>query len=265
MRRIVSAVLKMRKPSKSKLYIGTSNVVLPGPKKDFPKEHRGRTRLGYYALLFHTVELNSTFYKLPRSTTIEKWCHEVPDHFKFTTKLWRQITHQKKLQYHDRDLIHFMDVMNSFGTKKGCLLVQFPATITFDLQAAVAALLSKVADLNHEPKWQIAVEFRHQSWYAQQETYSMLKHARMTIVYQDMPKSQTPLTISTSNVVYIRFHGPTGTYRDSYAHAFLKDYAKRINQWRKQGKEVYAYFNNTMGAAFANAQTLIKDVDPTDF
>jgi uncharacterized protein YecE (DUF72 family) len=248
----------MRKASKLKLHIGTSNIVLPSPKKHFPPEHQSKTRLGYYATLFNTIEINSTFYKLPRKTTLEKWSAEVPDDFQFTVKLWRQITHNKKLLYSDQDLLSFIDVVDGLSTKKGCLLVQFPASITFEYLEQVDMLLNKVADLNVKPKWRVVVEFRHATWYHHQETYTMLRHYDSNIVYQDIPKSKTPFQPAPGRVVYLRFHGPTGTYRGEYTREELQAYAQRIEAWCKQGKEVYAYFNNTMGAAFENSQTLIN-------
>jgi uncharacterized protein YecE (DUF72 family) len=139
--------------------------------------------------------------------------------------------------------------------------VQFPGKITSEYYQQVELLLSKIADLNTNPPWQVAVEFRHQSWYQQQETYSMLRQHNAVIVYQDIPKSKTPFSPSPGNVVYLRFHGPTGTYRDGYTNEVLASYEQRIRQWQKQGKVIYGYFNNTMGPAFENSRTLIAMTD----
>jgi uncharacterized protein YecE (DUF72 family) len=78
------------------------------------------------------------------------------------------------------------------------------------------------------------------------------------IVIQDIPKSATPLIDHTTDFIYLRFHGPSGNYRDSYSDSFLAEYATYIKEWLEQGKTVYAYFNNTMGEAFQNIQTLIN-------
>lgn len=83
----------MTKKKRGELRIGTSNVVLPFNKSKFPEEFKQKTRLGYYASLFNTVELNSTFYKLPMARTFGKWASEVPEDFRFSIKLWKEITH----------------------------------------------------------------------------------------------------------------------------------------------------------------------------
>ena len=76
------------------------------------------------------------------------------------------------------------------------------------------------------------------------------------MVIQDIPKSATPLLNQKSDFLYIRFHGPTGNYRESYSEDFLREHAALINDWIEEGKTVYAYSNNTMGDAFNNLTTL---------
>src|SRR4051812_48059362 len=77
-------------------YCGTSNVELPVPNKTFfPPEFQEKSRLCYYSSLFNTVEINSSFYRIPLPRTVEKWSSEVTDDFLFTFKLWREITHGK--------------------------------------------------------------------------------------------------------------------------------------------------------------------------
>lgn len=80
------------------------------------------------------------------------------------------------------------------------------------------------------------------------------------MVEHDMPKAVTPKIEISKSFVYLRFHGPEGTYRGCYEDAVLDRYAKRIVNWVKDGKEVYAYFNNTMGDAIGNLQTLNRMV-----
>jgi uncharacterized protein YecE (DUF72 family) len=75
-----------------------------------------------------------------------------------------------------------------------------------------------------------------------------------------MPKSATPFKYATGDFIYLRFHGPEPRYRGNYNHEFLKRYAEYINTWINDNKIVYAYFNNTAGAAVENLQTLNKYV-----
>ena len=239
----------------SKLRIGLSGVALPGAKKSFPTEWHDKSRLSYYSSLFNTVEINSTFYKLPMPTTFEKWASEVPDDFLFTIKLWREITHAKELEYDLDNLDRFMKAANRIGNKKGCLLIQFPASIRFKYIAKVEAILKRLQKLDPSNEWQKVLEFRHIDWY-NQETYSLLDKYDASIVLHDMPKSKNKTLNKKTNIVYLRFHGVKGDYKGSYSDDFLQDQAVQIKQWLKQGKSVYVYFNNTMGDAFKNAHTM---------
>src|ERR1700749_3370129 len=110
---------------------GTSGLVLTVPNKQaFPPEFRDKSRLTYYASLFNSIEVNSSFYKVPMASTVKKWAGSVPDNFRFTFKLWRGITHNKQLTFNPEDVERFIKVIDCAGDKKGCLLVQFPASIT---------------------------------------------------------------------------------------------------------------------------------------
>src|SRR5205823_6010626 len=112
--------------------------------------------------LFNSVEVNSTFYKLPMAKTVAKWATEVPNHFRFTFKLWQEITHQKGLNF-DPDLIHrFMQVIDQAGDKKGCLLIQFPPSTSINLHQ-LHILLQEISQADPGHVWKIAVEFRNRS------------------------------------------------------------------------------------------------------
>lgn len=245
---------------KNRVKIGTSGIVLPGAKAAFPIEFQAGSRLHYYASLFNTLEINSSFYKIPMPSTFAKWAAEVPDNFKFTVKLWREITHpiyshSKKLAHDLDDIDRFMHAANHLHVKRGCLLIQFPASITFSDQKAVEKILRRLHQLNSDHSWQLAVELRHSSWY-QQEAYSLFDQYKATVVIHDMPASATPATCPLIQCIYCRLHGPTGNYDGSYADEFIYQYAQRIKNWNAQNFEVYVYFNNTIGSAFANAQLL---------
>lgn len=232
--------------------IGTSNIVVPGPKYTFPPQYQDKTRLCYYASLFNSLEVNSTFYKLPRPATFEKWASEVPDDFLFTIKLWKEVTHCKGLLMDPANIDRFMEAADRLGKKKGCLLIQFPASITVHFINAVESILEHLQAADPGNTWRRSVEFRHNSWYTQ-SVEQLLYRFNADIVVQDMPKSKTPDIEHKENFVYLRYHGPEGGYRGSYDPEHLEAEAGQIKQWLKQGKDVYAYFNNTMGDAFNNA------------
>ena len=238
------------------MFAGTSGLVLPVPNKlAYPPEFRDKSRLAYYASLFNSIEINSSFYKVPMAATVQKWAESVPGNFRFTFKLWREITHNKLLAFREEDVYRFMSVIDLAGSKKGCLLVQFPASITIAYIGQLQRLLSAINQADLQRQWKIAVEFRSMSWY-QENTYELLTAHHAGMVLHDMPASLTPFIHLNPGFVYLRFHGPGGGYRGSYADDLLYEYGSYINEWLKEGKDVYVYFNNTMGEALKNLVTL---------
>jgi len=240
--------------------IGTSNIVLPGPKKEFPPDFHNKSRLHYYSTLFNSLEVNSSFYKVPMLRTFERWREETIPGFRFTVKLWKGITHVKKLAYDPLDIENFMMAANGIGDKKGCLLIQFPASINSDYTKVVQQILDRIKKGNRGKRWSIAVEFRHISWYTR-ETFTMLDKFKACVVLHDMPASKNETVRTKADFVMTRYHGIKGDYRGSYSKAFLKREAGKIKQWLQMGKDVYAYFNNTLGEAFENAKTLGRYVE----
>ncbi|RYY12668.1 MAG: DUF72 domain-containing protein [Chitinophagaceae bacterium] len=243
------------KRRKGKLYIGTSNIVVPGNRQTFPEYYRDKSRLHYYSTLFSSLEVNSTFYKVPMPRTFEKWTGEVPQDFRFTVKMWKVVTHQKKLIYQPSDISSFLAAANHLYHHKGCLLVQFPGSITSDYSTEVFNILQYIREADPHDEWRIAVEFRHESWYIR-ETYELLNEYDAALVIHDIPASKVSGHNTDASFVYLRFHGPKGDYRDSYSTEQLSFRAKQISAWMREGKDVYAYFNNTIGEAYANARLL---------
>ena len=232
---------------------GTSGLVLTEPNKlSFPKEFRNKHRLSYYASKFNSIEINSSFYKIPRCQTYNNWTELVPDDFQFTVKLWQGITHEEK--YDHGDLERFLSAVNCLGDKKGCLLIQFAAKTKMDF-SGLDRLLESIRILDPQEKWRLAVEFRHPNWYAK-EIYEILDEYNASMVLHDMPKCLPPGINKNASFIYLRFHGEKGDYRGSYSDQYLMNKAREIRGWLHQGKDVYAYFNNTIGDATTNLQTL---------
>jgi uncharacterized protein YecE (DUF72 family) len=239
-----------------KFYSGASGLVLPVPNKQaYPPEYQDKPRLAYYASLFNSIEINSSFYKVPMVSTVKKWAEMVPDNFKFTYKLWREVTHNKQLFFDYADVERFLQVVDAAGAKKGSLLVQFPASIGVANVKQLEVLLSNIKETGTAHGWDVAVEFRNKNWY-HDDVYAMLDEFSCGMVVHDMPASLAPMIDSGASFVYLRFHGPNGGYRGSYTDSFLYEYAQYITEWLRDGKTVYAYFNNTMGDAVNNLITL---------
>ena len=242
-------------------YCGTSNIIVPARSKAFfPEAYQERSRLHYYGSLFNTAEINRTFYKLPMPRTVERWVSEVPDNFRFTFKLSKQITHAKELAYNVSDVERFMRVITIASHKKGCLLVQFPASIKLIFFQRLSQLLDDLTATGMLEGWNLALEFRDSSWY-DDRVYEMLERYKATIVMHDMPKSFTPLIDMERSFVYLRFHGPGGDYRGGYSNDFLQEHSSYIKDWLREGLPVFAYFNNTIGEGVHNAITLAGYLD----
>ncbi|OSZ77100.1 hypothetical protein CAP36_11830 [Chitinophagaceae bacterium IBVUCB2] len=235
--------------------IGISNGYMPGNKKNFPAHFQLKSRLHYYSTLFNTIEINSSFYKTPLHTTYKKWTADVPGDFQFTLKLSREITHAKDLCNNLGGINKFMEAAGGIGHKKGCLLIQFPGKINLEYFTQVEGILKAIQELDTDNEWRKAIEFRNESWYIR-ETIELLNEYNGTMVLHDFSKAKISSFPGEAGFVYLRFHGPTGNYRDSYSNKALDEKVLLIQEYLAAGKDVYAYFNNTAGNAFENAKYL---------
>ncbi|MDM1294222.1 DUF72 domain-containing protein [Sphingobacterium sp. N143] len=238
-------------------FSGTSGILLPYQNKSFYPEHlREKSRLAVYSLLFNSLEVNSSFYKIPQEKTVRRWAQETVDHFRFTFKIWQGITHQKGLDFVPDDVARFLCCVDAVGHKKGCLLLQLPPSTKFTAFINLTKLLTCIFQHKRSAGWHICVEFRHVSWY-REEVFALLNAYGMAIVLHDKDgHGLINIQYDQANFIYLRFHGPKGDYGGSYDDVVLNEYSSYINKWLTEGKEVYAYFNNTMGAAIANLETL---------
>jgi uncharacterized protein YecE (DUF72 family) len=209
--------------------------------------------LEHYAGQFDTVELNNTFYQLPREKNFLRWKEQTGEGFVFAVKANRYITHVKKLKDASAELKRFFRAVNTLGKKLGPVLYQLPPQLHLNLE-----LLEGFLRLL--PKRKVAVfEFRHKSWFCD-ETFEMLRKYKAAFCIHDMPEVPTPRVI-TANSVYIRFHGPTGCYTGSYTDGMLAEWAGWIEENRKGRRRFYAYFNNDIaGHAVENARQLLSNL-----
>ena len=236
-------------------YTGTSGLLLPYKNKGFyPEGLQGKSRLHVYSLLFNSIEINSSFYKIPQKSTIAKWALDVTDSFRFTFKLWKGISHAKALQYQGADLEKFMDALAAAGDKCGCLLIQLPPSVSQSASLRLEKLLDNIAEVS-DHKWNVCVEFRHATWYCE-NTYRVLDERQTGIVFHDKNSNGMNIDETAAPYIYLRFHGPEGNYRGSYDPVILEEYGQYIKEWLGSGKEVFSYFNNTMGGAITDLQYL---------
>lgn len=247
----------IQQSTEGKAFIGTSNIVLAGNKSTFPQEFLLKSRLHYYSTVFNSVELNSPFYKVPMSATFEKWSREVTNGFRFTVKLWKGITHVKDLKFNEYDIESFLKKAAMLNDKKGCILLQFPGKITLEYFNKVEEILKILYHVTEALQWRIAVKLRNNSWHTG-ETFELLDEYNASMVVHDHARARNEGLNKKAGIVYMRFHGPGGNYKGSYTDDFLKQKARELKVWLKDGKDVYAYFNNTAGDAYVNARTLQK-------
>ena len=223
----------------------------------YPEDLKKTEQLAYYANRFPTVEINNTFYHLPKQSTVERWYAIVPSHFIFSVKASRFITHIKKLQEPEETLANFYDRIAHLGDKCGPILFQLPPYLSLDL-----------ARLNHflpclSGNYRHTIEFRNKSW-LREDVYALLRKHNVALCIYDINFFQSPI-LTTTDFVYIRLHGPGQAYRDPYDLKSLGRWAGRIKDWIALGKDVYCYFDNTYrGYALENAKTLLSLVNGAD-
>ena len=232
------------------VYIGTSGFYYEHWKGVFyPPDLAKRRYFAYYVQKFDTVELNSTFYHLPKEKTIQHWNEIAPEYFLFSFKAYRAITHYKKLVDVKEDLYLFLHLLKPIRAKLGIILFQLPPSLHLDIDRLAIFL-------HILPKgYHYAIEFRHKSW-LKEEVYELLRRYDVAFCINDFNKQNTGLIVTSKNV-YIRFHGTNGRYGGSYDDATLTMWAERIETLRQKNHTVFCYFNNDFeGYAVQNAMKL---------
>ena len=241
----------------SKILIGTSGFSYKHWRGVFYPDDVPQSKwLEYYAGHFETVELNSTFYHLPKDTSVENWEKRTPDNFIFSVKGSRFITHIKKFSDIEKPLSNFFEVISLLKTKLGPVLFQLPPSMKKDL-ILLEDFVSKLPE-----NLRFAVEFRNAAWYSDDVPDILGKH-NIAFCIHDMPGLASPLSV-TGKFVYIRFHGAENAYSSFYSDEALRIWADRINGFSGKGYDVYAYFNNDYsGFAVKNAEMLKNILFPT--
>jgi uncharacterized protein YecE (DUF72 family) len=202
----------------------------------------------HYRQVFDTVEINNTFYRLPKEKTFDRWREQAPRDFLYAVKASRYLTHIKKLKDPAEPLQLFLKRARQLGGHLGPILYQLPPRWKRDVGRLedFCALLPK--DLTH------VVEFRERDWLVD-ETYEVLERHGVCLCIHDLLERH-PRRI-TGRCVYIRFHGAGQLYGGSYPVDELRRWAEWLRETTAQGRHAYAYFNNDAEAhAVRDAITL---------
>ena len=218
----------------------------------YPPRLPAREWLPFYAERFDTVEVNSSFYRLPQRDSVARWVDAVPDEFVFSVKVSRYITHVKRLSDTGKHIALLLDRIEPLvgSPKLGPLLWQLPGRLQRDDERLAAALTEFPPGLRH------AIEFRHESWFSD-DVMSLLRAHGVALVIADGPNVRAfQRDELTAGFAYVRLHAGARGRRGNYSQTELRSWAKRIKAWSKR-RDVLVYLNNDWeGFAPANATTL---------
>lgn len=196
-------MLLEQQPERMQYYIGCSGwsyTSWQGP--FYPKDIENSKWLKYYSKIFDYVEIDSTFYRIPNEFMVKNWYKRTPENFRFTAKLPKVITHDKRLSNIDEDqLSYFFDSMSELKEKLLALLIQLPPSI--DIIEGLKALRNILPYLDKQFRY--AVEVRHRSWF-QDLAYNFFANNNMCLVWSQLADIRTPPVV-TSDFVYVRFIG----------------------------------------------------------
>ena len=195
----------------------------------YPQDIAADAMLAHYAARLPAVEINNTFYRMPRAGVLETWRDAVPADFRFVIKASRRITHQAKLVDCEDAVAHLAGLLEILGGKLGCVLFQLPPYLRKDI-----AVLD--AFLGAWPKaFAAAVEFRHPSWFDAETADALTRHGAAICVSDD-GKLPLPEFLATVDWLYFRLRRPD--YHDA-----------DLEQWLQRGfatgaKRGFAFFKH---------------------
>lgn len=208
----------------------------------YPFGLRSASSLAYYSRSFNAVELDTTFYGVPKLTKVKQWANSVPDRFVFCAKLPRTLTHENGLRGVQGELSEFIEVMRHLEEKLGVILIQLPPSFTLAEEKYLAEFLDFLpTDIR------FAVEFRHASWLIPKIEQLLRSHqvCWATTEYPGLPNQIR----QTSHFLYIRWIGQHGTY-DHHTYERV-DKTQQLIWWKDQiqpfldhTNRVYGFFNN---------------------
>jgi uncharacterized protein YecE (DUF72 family) len=208
-----------------------------------------------YAEYFNCVEINSTFYRLPIPSTLERWRDSTPATFRFAVKLPRVITHEARLENCLRELEVFCRLILRLEPKLGPLLVQLPPSLPFDARIAEDFL----SHLARSGASRVVIEPRHISWFAPAVNDCLEGQGVARVAADPALCSDASEAAGARSVSYFRWHGSPRRYFSSYQPEAIAALAWKVRAARSCGidREIYCLFDNTaLGAAAVNALSL---------
>jgi uncharacterized protein YecE (DUF72 family) len=177
--------------------------------------------LFYYGTKFRSVEIDSTFYRMPAPKTLESWRDISPENFRFTVKAPQQITHRQRLKVPSDALTHLTSIVPILGAKLGLLFFQLPPFSRCDLPRLEAFLDVLPAGIPY------AFEFRHDSWFTA-EVLRLLREREIAVCIHDADEGCSPLEV-TAPRVYVRLR------RAFYSLEAREEWRQRFREWAESG------------------------------
>ena len=214
-----------------RLRVGTSGFSYKEWKGPFyPEKLPSKGMLGYYAERLSTVEINNTFYRMPKREVLEGWTQQVPANFAFVLKASRRITHHARLKESSFDSLEYLcSVATALGPHLGPILFQLPPNLKKNVDRLVAFVDAVPSDLR------AAFEFRNESWF-DDEVYEALRHAGHALCLADTDDSDTPNLVSTCNWGYLRLR------REDYSDEALRAWITAIQA--QPWEEAFVFFKH---------------------
>jgi uncharacterized protein YecE (DUF72 family) len=238
------------------IHIGTSGWSYKHWKEIFyPAKLKATEWIRFYAEHFAATEINGSFYKLPTVETVMDWMEKVPKHFLFCAKMSRFLTHMKKLNEPEEPLERFFGIFEPMTKRMGPVLLQLPAMLKFNYDKAEH--LYRLLKTTYR-KYEFVMEVRHDTWLEEQSLTLMAKYDIGLVISQSGEQFPYSEMITAKNI-YIRFHGPKALYASSYPDTVLKQFARKFKKWKKEGHEIWVFFNNDIhGYAIGDAKRLMQ-------
>jgi len=224
----------------------------------YPEEVPTHRWFKHYVKHFKTVELNAPFYSWPKPATVKGWKRNAPTNFRYSVKVNRIITHEKRMVGTKRLVREFCGIADVLGPQMGCFLFQLPPSYRYT-PARLKSIVTQIAAARCDPAARYAIEFRHKSWWRAAVLRAFTK-ANLIFCSVSAPRLPDDL-LKTSEALYVRFHGRTRWYRHDYTSAELRGWAEKIQ--RSGAREAWVYFNNDReGFAIRNAKRLSRLLTP---
>ncbi|WP_210642917.1 DUF72 domain-containing protein [Pseudomonas sp. Tri1] len=242
--------MSTRSLSPSRLYLGCAGWSLP--REQWPAFPVEGTHLQRYSARFPAVEINSSFYRPHRPATYAKWADSVTPGFRFSVKVPKQITHERRLLDCEGLMDEFLGQCSQLGEKLGCLLIQLPPSLAFDAAVAEAFFMA----LRDHYQGHAVLEPRHPSWLAPTvEALLQAQHiGRVAADPSPLPGCDRPA--GWPGVRYYRLHGSPRIYYSPYDDTWLERLAGQLKS--ESDTATWCIFDNTAsGAATPNALRLM--------